>query len=519
MNEKLLVRLKEILIDCVKKQTVIEYGQLSKALNGAIPPIKLNEPLGEVSYRCIQKGFPPLSVLVVNRDTQRPGEGFFTWVAAQMGYPDLPGSEWENFFQEQFENVINFDNWDEFLQSYQKNQGKKLQETQNNTWIFQGNPIHFRINDYLSENTNIIWNLKQEHYQNKIKIGDKVYIWRSDGGQKGTGGVIAKGKITGVPFLNNDPSPYWNNTEGLELTLKVPIEIIDSLLVEGFISRQELLEHPKLKNLLILKMSNQTNYLVNKDQVTSLDELWKEKMGHSAKFNQEKFNSELSNKDYVKGQETPFYVITVKKFTNEEPFIYDVLLIENHQVVSSVQVANSSSKNLFAKAKQKALELLFAHNPDVNLEDVSMIHYQVDSWIKEPRNSFSTLFNKKRLHYTIVQDLQAEKSQYPSFYKDGEVKQYYGNRYERKATNRLRAIEIHGTSCMVCGFNYEEVYGEHGKDFIEVHHVKPLSTLDKAVEIDPEKDLAPVCANCHRMLHRKRDHVLSIEELKAILKK
>lgn len=38
------------------------------------------------------------------------------------------------------------------------------------------------------------------------------------------------------------------------------------------------------------------------------------------------------------------------------------------------------------------------------------------------------------------------------------------------------------------------------------------------MEIDPAKDLVPVCANCHRMLHRKRDKVLSIEELKEIVK-
>jgi 5-methylcytosine-specific restriction protein A len=39
------------------------------------------------------------------------------------------------------------------------------------------------------------------------------------------------------------------------------------------------------------------------------------------------------------------------------------------------------------------------------------------------------------------------------------------------------------------------------------------------VEINPETDLIPVCANCHRMIHRRHDEVLSIEELKAIIAK
>lgn len=69
LNEKLLFRIKEILVDCAKKNSLIEYGKISKELRGAISPIKLNEPLGEISLRCIKNGFPPLSVLVVNHDT------------------------------------------------------------------------------------------------------------------------------------------------------------------------------------------------------------------------------------------------------------------------------------------------------------------------------------------------------------------------------------------------------------------------------------------------------------------
>jgi 5-methylcytosine-specific restriction enzyme A len=50
-----------------------------------------------------------------------------------------------------------------------------------------------------------------------------------------------------------------------------------------------------------------------------------------------------------------------------------------------------------------------------------------------------------------------------------------------------------------------------------VHHVKPLSTIKEEVEINPETDLVPVCANCHRMIHRRKDDVLTIEELKSIV--
>ena len=102
-------------------------------------------------------------------------------------------------------------------------------------------------------------------------------------------------------------------------------------------------------------------------------------------------------------------------------------------------------------------------------------------------------------------------------YEEGEEIQSFITHYERNPRNRMNAIHLHGTTCMVCGFNFEEVYGEIGKNYIEVHHVNPLSTLDESTIIHPETDLVCVCSNCHRMLHRNRDRVLTIEELKEMM--
>lgn len=125
----------------------------------------------------------------------------------------------------------------------------------------------------------------------------------------------------------------------------------------------------------------------------------------------------------------------------------------------------------------------------------------------------------RSLEEVIIRDLESEKAEDESFYADGTVKEYYGKRYERIPKNRKKAIEIHGLSCVACGFNFEEFYGERGKDFIEVHHVKPLSTIGQEVVINPKEDLMPVCSNCHRVIHRRKDDVLKIEELRALLKR
>lgn len=95
---------------------------------------------------------------------------------------------------------------------------------------------------------------------------------------------------------------------------------------------------------------------------------------------------------------------------------------------------------------------------------------------------------------------------------------YYTTRYERNPRNRAAAIAIHGCKCMVCGFNFEKTYGSWGKGYIEVHHIKPLYYLNEEIEINPATDLVTVCSNCHRMIHRKKNIVLSIEELKEKLR-
>lgn len=128
------------------------------------------------------------------------------------------------------------------------------------------------------------------------------------------------------------------------------------------------------------------------------------------------------------------------------------------------------------------------------------------------------LLDDENLINIIKSDLEAEHLEEGNGV-EGNVKYYYGKRYERDFNNRRLAIKKHGLNCYACHFNFEKVYGQRGKDFIEIHHIKPLSTLEEATEMNPEIDLVPLCANCHRMVHRRKDEVLSIEELKNIIYK
>ena len=85
---------------------------------------------------------------------------------------------------------------------------------------------------------------------------------------------------------------------------------------------------------------------------------------------------------------------------------------------------------------------------------------------------------------------------------------------ERSAKLRKFAVQrqqsIGDFSCAICGFNFEKEYGELGKDYIQFHHIKPLSEYtdaelnDQALK-DAVANLIPLCPNCHCMVHKCKE--------------
>lgn len=88
-------------------------------------------------------------------------------------------------------------------------------------------------------------------------------------------------------------------------------------------------------------------------------------------------------------------------------------------------------------------------------------------------------------------------------------------RRQRNRVVREQCLREANYTCYVCGFNFEKAYGPLGRGFMEVHHKRPLSTYDEEHEI-PIEELCALCSNCHSMVHRKKDSVLDVDELKHI---
>ncbi len=108
-------------------------------------------------------------------------------------------------------------------------------------------------------------------------------------------------------------------------------------------------------------------------------------------------------------------------------------------------------------------------------------------------------------------DLQDEKE-----YVEGAKKRITVNAYERDPKARKACLKRHGYRCAVCTMNFQEVYGTIGKQFIHVHHKKPLAGRRTDYLCKPTIDLVPVCPNCHAMLHTSKPP-LGVAELKERL--
>lgn len=91
-------------------------------------------------------------------------------------------------------------------------------------------------------------------------------------------------------------------------------------------------------------------------------------------------------------------------------------------------------------------------------------------------------------------------------------------KYERNLEARRKCIDFYGAKCFACRFDFSEVYGPIGEGFIHVHHIVPISSLGKEYEVNPIKDLVPLCPNCHAMAHR-RNPPYTVEELQQMRKR
>lgn len=92
--------------------------------------------------------------------------------------------------------------------------------------------------------------------------------------------------------------------------------------------------------------------------------------------------------------------------------------------------------------------------------------------------------------------------------------------FKRNPALRAAAIAKHGLHCQGCERSLAELYGALGEGYIEIHHLDPLAERPVAqgaeLRVTTVDDVAPLCANCHRMVHRSRP-AMSLVDLRLAI--
>lgn len=373
-------------------------------------------------------------------------------------------------------------------------------------FIFQGNPDHFEIDTYVEQNEKINWSVRQR--KKDIHVGDKVFLWRASGSKKVVSGVIAVAVVTGEPKIMKDEDAsrsLWHiegaDGEALRVTLKIEKKCIKP---KEVVKKAWLVDDPVLRDLQILKLRTGTNFLISNEQGNRLDDLCRN-TGRDWSYEESLAGlwafKETYGKEVSKLPEKPVAEVALK-IGRAISGVYNKVMnfrsIDPNDIRKGFAATNSIDHKVWSDFYLSEKKML-----DVEALDIAYQKYW-KSGSKVPIQQ-------------IEEDVLAEEIEDRGPVKEGALKEYYGKRYERDPSNRKRAIEIHGLSCKVCDFNFEAVYGQRGADFIEVHHRKPIAHFEGEEQaVDPATDLVPVCSNCHRMIHRRADQVLTVEELQEI---
>jgi len=214
---------------------------------------------------------------------------------------------------------------------------------------------------------------------------------------------------------------------------------------------------------------------------------------------------ELSNPDNIYGKAIIKYIVENIISKSIKDKIIDSLINKENQILS----------------REEIISLILEKYPDTNKTSILPTDYCFN--LKNKGSSKYELFEYLDLatFRYLGADNKYNKIIYPDDIKDenlyeGAKKQITVNSYERNPKARESCIRHYGTKCFICNFDFEEVYGEIGKGFIHVHHIKPLSEIVEKYEVDPIKDLRPICPNCHAMLH-KRVPAYSIKDIQNII--
>jgi len=128
-------------------------------------------------------------------------------------------------------------------------------------WLFQGNPKYYRIIDAIRDQAQMPWLVTR--YAQQMTVGDGVLIWQAGA----EAGIYAIAELAELPkFWDQQPDKqYWLDKTKIGGRPQALIRFTQKL-TESPLLRSQLRNDPILKDLLVIRAPNSTNFKVTPEQ-------------------------------------------------------------------------------------------------------------------------------------------------------------------------------------------------------------------------------------------------------------
>ncbi len=146
------------------------------------------------------------------------------------------------------------------------------------TWVFQGNPEKFDIDDYVARYPELIYWRTPRHAR-EIAVGDQAFLWRSGPNASAIAvGTVVEAPTPGSAVQHPEAlgSDLWRAEVPEAEEAKTGIHLHESRLSveDGFVHRGAAKDDPELGKATIITMPNGTVFPLEPAQALALERLW-----------------------------------------------------------------------------------------------------------------------------------------------------------------------------------------------------------------------------------------------------
>jgi 5-methylcytosine-specific restriction protein A len=367
-------------------------------------------------------------------------------------------------------------------------------------WVLQCNPKRYRLLDALSDGFDVgSWTVAR--YLQEMQPGDEVAMWISGPG----GGVCALGEITrGAERSVEDPDPYWVDPDDAdEATWNVGIRLSERL--PELIPRSVLAEDPDFADAAIIRMPGGGN------PFPATDTQWKAII---SRITAPAPGRTRSNNPAWARDELILALDVYLRQRGHIPSPRDTRIVELSELLNRLPIHTvRPDLEKFRNPNGVVLKITNFAALDPQYPGTGMTrgnHLDAVVWDKyasQPGELRRVADAIRVAAQSSLLPVVPEADEADIEADEGRLltRLHRFRERDRKLVERKKAtvlVKQGSLPCEVCGFDFAETYGPLGERFIEAHHILPLAQAGPSTT--KLTDLALVCSNCHRMLHRAK---------------